>query len=108
MEFKASGYGLLLHLKFYHFTGGYYLYMEATGRSFNSKSRLVSKLFPATPGRKMKFFYYMYGKSVNYLRILMNDTIREREIWRKIGNQGQRWIYGEVILVAARPYKVNH
>ena len=55
----------------------------------------------------MHFFYYMYGESVNYLRVLINDTIHTREIWRRTGNKGQRWIYGEVSLVNPRPYQVT-
>ena len=69
--------------------------------------RLRSKKFPATPARTIKFFYNMNGNAVTYLRVLVNDSVNEREIWKASGNKGSRWIKAVISYSSPREYTVS-
>ncbi|XP_014680988.1 PREDICTED: MAM and LDL-receptor class A domain-containing protein 2-like [Priapulus caudatus] len=50
---------------------GYFLYIETTGQQYLDKAWLVSPIFNAKNDGicKMRFFYHMYGKRVNSLKV---------------------------------------
>ena len=68
---------------------------------------LSSKTFPATPQRTLKFFYFMYGAAVTYLRVLIKDIYGEREIWRRVGGKHRGWLKAVVPFSSPREYKVS-
>eukprot|EP00112_Aurelia_sp_Birch-Aquarium-sp1_P005424 Seg1616.5 transcript_id=Seg1616.5/GoldUCD/mRNA.D3Y31 product="MAM and LDL-receptor class A domain-containing protein 2" protein_id=Seg1616.5/GoldUCD/D3Y31 len=82
------------------FLGTYYYYTTGV-------ARLRSKIFPATPARTIKFFYSMNGNAVTALRVLVKDSVSEREIWRAAGNKGSRWIKAVVPYSNPREYTIT-
>ena len=50
----------------------------------------------------MVFYYYMYGRSINSLRVKVADQI----VWQLSGNQGNDWYRATVPLNFLGKYKV--
>lgn len=89
---------------------GFYMYAEASGPAApGNKASLVSKRFPAVNHRCMTFFYSMYGLGVGALRvfIIVEDTIYEKKVWEKTGNQGKGWKEAEVEISSKYVYRVS-
>ena len=80
---------------------GHYAYMlTETSILINSAARLMSPtLNLGISGMCLQFFYHMYGSNINRLNIYakQNDNLG-KPIWQKIGDQGNKWILGQVYL----------
>ena len=48
---------------------GYYMYIEATGKSKGDKAQLLSPRYPKTTGRCLEFWYHMYGSDIGTLTV---------------------------------------
>ena len=91
----------------FKFTDGSYVYLEASNEKFGSRATLISKLFRATIGRTLKFYAYMYGRTVNYLKVFLRKQNSEiEEILKISGNQGKKWIKLKVRFASLIPYQV--
>lgn len=57
----------------------------------------------------MKFYVYMYGATINYLKVMMRkkNNIME-ELVKMSGNQGQKWIEVNIRIVSLLPYQVSY
>ncbi|XP_033118987.1 MAM and LDL-receptor class A domain-containing protein 1-like [Anneissia japonica] len=77
---------------------GYYLYIETSGRSTNDTARLWTPQYSATNGLCIKWFYHMYGRTVNTLNVYVVDSTDTvgTPVWTKKDNQGSSWLLGKV------------
>jgi hypothetical protein len=83
---------------------GHYVYAESsTPAKEGDKAELNSKLFPATKGLVMTFYYSMYGASMGSLEVFINKA----KLWDMAGDQGKNWKKGEVIFNSDVPYTIS-
>lgn len=52
-----------------HVLLGYYMYIEATGKSKGDKAQLLSPRYPKTTGRCLEFWYHMHGSDIGTLTV---------------------------------------
>ena len=98
---------VLIYCKVF-FTGGHYLYLETSSTIYGDAAVLRSKLFPAVEDAiQMCFHYYMYGPTVNQLRILKLVNNTRTQLWQMHGNQGPQWIQASVNVSGDQPYYVS-
>ena len=77
--------------------GSYYLYVEASGSNYPSKSAIISSPcleLPGGTGHELTFQYHMYGASNMgdlALQIRLDGTSSWSTIWSLSGNQGNSW-----------------
>ncbi len=78
---------------------GYYAYIK-TGGIVTSGDVAKLKSLPVNSGFNgicLKFFYHMYGTNINRLNIYSKtEEYLDKPIWQKIGEQGNKWILGQV------------
>ena len=87
---------------------GKYIFLETSyPAKYGQHAQIASKEFKPTRLRTLKFYTYMYGRSVNYLRVLLKTDNSTREIWRLEGNHGRKWILGRVDFKSVLPYRVS-
>ncbi|XP_044181061.1 MAM and LDL-receptor class A domain-containing protein 1-like isoform X3 [Acropora millepora] len=75
---------------------GYYMYIETTGRSYGDKAKLLFSPPSSVIGTMscLKFYYHMYGSTINRLNVFNGHSI----VFTRSGQQGNRWLYAEVII----------
>ena len=49
----------------------------------------------------------MYGGQVGSLNVFINTNYSEVSIWSQTGNQGDKWMFGQVSIRKKEPYKVR-
>lgn len=78
---------------------GFYAYISTQSSVlFNDAARFISPILNiGSSGLCLQFFYHMYGANINRLNIYLkqNDNFG-KPIWQKIGDQGNKWILGQV------------
>ena len=80
---------------------GYYAYIKTQSPVvFNDSARLISPtVSTGSTGICLKFFYHMFGTSINRLNIYARrDNNLGKVIWQKIGEQGNKWFLGQVFV----------
>ena len=83
------------------------MYVETSSPALvGNTARLLSKTFPSTTARCMKFWYNMYGSGVGSLGVYMKNELSMEMIWGKQGNQGEGWIMDEVTVQSPTEFKV--
>ena len=56
----------------------------------------------------MSFFYHMYGQTVNSLKIIMiRKGSQDTDVWEKKGDQGNKWIKGQINIQTVQAYQVS-
>ncbi|EDV21956.1 uncharacterized protein TRIADDRAFT_59472 [Trichoplax adhaerens] len=88
---------------------GHYLYIEASSQQFGDRARLLSRNFRTTTTKcTIRFFYYMYGSTVNTLSVLMRTQINGPtvQLWSKSGSQGDLWHRGQVSLPVSSHFQI--
>ena len=82
-------------------SSGYYAYIITKSPVvFNDVARFISpSLNIGVNGICFQFFYHMYGTNINRLNIYakQNNNLG-KPIWQKIGEQGNKWILGQIYL----------
>ena len=82
-------------------SSGYYAYIITQSPVvFNDAARFISpNINVASSGICFQFFYHMYGTNINRLNLYakQNENLG-KPIWQKIGDQGNKWILGQVYL----------
>ena len=70
------------------------MYIKTTARSYRDKAKLLFSPPSSVIGTTscLKFYYHMYGYSVNRLNVFNGHNI----VFTKSGQQGNRWLYAEV------------
>ncbi|KAK2561818.1 MAM and fibronectin type III domain-containing protein 1 [Acropora cervicornis] len=75
---------------------GFYMYIETSSpRSYGDKAILSFSppgLFGIRKVSCLKFYYHMYGATINRLNVFNGSSI----VFTKSGQQGNRWLYAEV------------
>ena len=56
----------------------------------------------------LTFYYYMYGATVNYLKVYISFNGFKRKVWKAHGNMGPTWREGRVMIYSSWPYKVSN
>lgn len=87
------------------------MYIEATSKKFGDTAQLVSPIVNATERQCVEFYYHMYGKDINELKVLKREVkapMTETPIWSLKGTQENWWNQGLVdINKAGDPYNVS-
>ena len=86
---------------------GYYMYTEATPVNENNTARLLSPVFFTRSSSNIRgcvqFWFHMYGSDMGTLRVRVNGQV----IWKRSGNQGNRWIPTAAPFSARTSYQVR-
>ncbi|XP_025084894.1 MAM and LDL-receptor class A domain-containing protein 2-like isoform X1 [Pomacea canaliculata] len=76
---------------------GHFAYINSSHDSANSSARLLSPALTIGPqGVCFKFWYYMYGSSINRLTLLAQSNGKRDALWTRSGTQGPQWRYSQV------------
>ena len=86
---------------------GSYIYIEASGRNFGDKARLLSDWMEPDETVCFQFWYHMYGSNIGNLSIYLKTNQSEKLVWSLSGDQGNRWRFGQTALNSTRWYKVR-
>ncbi|XP_068745607.1 MAM and LDL-receptor class A domain-containing protein 1-like isoform X1 [Montipora capricornis] len=82
---------------------GYYMYIEASSpRRQGDYAVLSSPALLSTGNTCITFYYHMYGSAMGKLTVNVNGRV----LFRKSGNQGDRWILAEFDNYIVGVYKV--
>lgn len=104
MDFSTRCYS---QLKIIFLSDGKYIYLETSAPAkYGDFAQMTSRLFKPTKSRTLKFFTYMYGRSVNYLKVLIKTNNSSKEIWKLEGNQGKRWLLARIDFSCPMSYQV--
>ncbi|XP_013393211.1 MAM and LDL-receptor class A domain-containing protein 1 [Lingula anatina] len=85
-----------------HTGNGYYIYIEASGKTQNKTSMIETPQVPAsTTGHCLRFWYHMYGDQIGTLNVYMkNRPNLGRPLFTKSGSLGNKWIQANVTLIS--------
>ncbi|XP_025084906.1 MAM and LDL-receptor class A domain-containing protein 1-like [Pomacea canaliculata] len=76
---------------------GHFAYINSSHDSANSSARLISPALTIGPqGVCFKFWYYMYGSSINRLTLLAQSNGKSQALWTRSGTRGPQWRYSQV------------
>jgi hypothetical protein len=87
---------------------GHFIYIETSGRALNDTARLLSPpLTIRSNGYCFKFYYHMFGKSINTLNILLQNAYNQSStlLWTRRFNQGNKWRYAQIFVNNTGNYK---
>ena len=88
---------------------GYYMFIETSSpQKPTDKARLMSEEFQRTGsgGRCVKFWYHMYGTTIDTLNVWISSNGSRGEIWSLSGNKGDKWNYGQAPVSSSAVYQV--
>lgn len=88
---------------------GYYIYIETSSpRQQNDKARIISAAIPpdGRMGHCVKFWYHMYGPHVDALNVYKMIGSNMVLVWKRTGDNGNKWRYGQVDVNSNIQYKV--
>ncbi|XP_071104753.1 MAM and LDL-receptor class A domain-containing protein 1-like [Haliotis cracherodii] len=88
--------------------GGYYMYIEASApRLPHDKARMISPAYQQTSAECLQFYYHMHGNTMGSLNVYVSvNGNRGSPVWTQSGEQGNKWILGEVTIKASTKYQV--
>ncbi|ESO97870.1 hypothetical protein LOTGIDRAFT_152977 [Lottia gigantea] len=71
---------------------GYYIYMETSGHTNGDSVRLISPQINGATQFCLRFFYHMYGPTINRLNVYFsNGKTLGKYVWSKYRSQGNAW-----------------
>ena len=88
---------------------GHYMYIETSApRRLGHKARLLSPLVHLPGTNCIKFFYYMYGASVDTLSVYVKEDHSNLSfpVWRRTGTQGTNWTEGRFPVTNSQRFQV--
>lgn len=92
--------------------GGYYVFIETSGRTRGDKARLISPQVQAsTTGNKcLTFWYNMYGQHVDTLNMFVQYglDLPNSATWSLRGTQGNTWKQVSVTITATKVFNVSN
>ncbi|KAH3785219.1 hypothetical protein DPMN_163304 [Dreissena polymorpha] len=79
-------------------SNGYFMYIEASGRSKGHSARMWSPRYRGLQPQCIEFYYHMYGRQTGTLTVYSRLLTSEENValWRVFGNQGNLWIKASV------------
>ncbi|CAC5389538.1 unnamed protein product [Mytilus coruscus] len=73
-------------------TSGHYFYTKSSsGSRLNDDTDLISPLILPSPKQCLTFWYHMYGRHINTLKVFQNNSKYNIELWNKSNDQGNMW-----------------
>ncbi|XP_066536368.1 MAM and LDL-receptor class A domain-containing protein 1 [Hoplias malabaricus] len=99
------------HRPFYDHTlasaEGWYAYADSSNGGYGHISDLLTPPIAATgPQCTMGFWYYISGFTVGTLQVFIKSVNVTDEVWSETGNQGSRWMRGEVFIGIRQNFQV--
>ena len=88
---------------------GYYVYIETSSPARRGyRARLLSRVFPPSGPRCVKWWYNMNGLSIGYFNVyLLSNHGNKKLIWMKTGHQGTGWKQAKVNIHSISKYQVS-
>ena len=90
---------------------GWYIYIEASApRRPNDTAIIFTPVINDTQTRCLSFWYHMYGTHVNTLLAYLKTTDVTglgTVLWKKSGDQGNKWIQASVTVNPSKFYQVH-
>ena len=109
---------LLLHFSYAHaafrtieYTSGYYLYVESSAPALaNYNAKLRSPwLNPVSGGQCLKFFYFMYGRTMGKLKVHIEQEGKTSYLlFYEEGDKGIGWKYASKTIDTDVRYRVRN
>ncbi|KAK3721861.1 hypothetical protein QZH41_011497 [Actinostola sp. cb2023] len=75
-------------------SGWYALITQSSSSSSNDVARLISPTAKSAGSKCLRFWYHMFGKKVDYLRVYVNSSYNASlgyPVWQMRGSQGNQW-----------------
>ncbi|XP_033095896.1 MAM and LDL-receptor class A domain-containing protein 1-like [Anneissia japonica] len=87
---------------------GSYMYIETSYWRYNQTARLWTLSYPATNGTCIKWFYHMYGATVNTLNVYIINTEGTvgAPAWTNRNNQGNIWRLGKLSVETKSAFQI--
>ncbi|XP_036454876.1 MAM domain-containing protein 2a isoform X1 [Colossoma macropomum] len=88
---------------------GYFMYIEASHMLPGQSTRLLSPELRGSVGPQcLTFFYHMYGSGTGTLSLLLQrgDSLKERLLWRRQGEQSISWMKATVDYDCSTRHKI--
>lgn len=85
---------------------GHYIYIEASSRKRYDSAQIVSPSYSSPQGGCLSFWYNMHGSQIGTLNVNMKVGSRSTQIWRKSGDQGQRWQQAQATITPSTNYTI--
>ncbi|CAC5426136.1 unnamed protein product [Mytilus coruscus] len=86
---------------------GYYAYTESrSGSKLNDESDLLSGLIVPSPKQCLTFWYHMYGRHINTLKIFQSNSDHNIELWSKSKSKGNKWHFQSLALKNIGSYQI--
>ncbi|XP_033112049.1 MAM and LDL-receptor class A domain-containing protein 1-like [Anneissia japonica] len=87
---------------------GSYMYIETSYQRYNQTARLWTLSYPATNGTCVKWFYHMYGATVNTLNVYIVNTEGTvgAPAWTNRNNQGNIWRLGKLSVETKTSFRI--
>ncbi|CAC5355496.1 MAM and LDL-receptor class A domain-containing protein 1,MAM and LDL-receptor class A domain-containing protein 2 [Mytilus coruscus] len=85
---------------------GFYMYIEANGKSKNDKAQLISKPIVRKQSQCLRFWYHMYGDQIGSLNVYQKLKKWMDNIWTITGNQDKQWNQANVDLHPYEYYQI--
>ena len=85
------------------------MYIETSSpRKPGDIARMLSRHYPPTNGRCLKFWYHMYGRSVGGLGVFIHsEQGKEIILDTKAGNFGNQWLLAEYEVTSLSSFQVS-
>ncbi|CAG2190857.1 unnamed protein product [Mytilus edulis] len=86
--------------------GNYIYTMSETRSQSHEETDLLSGLIGPNPKQCLTFWYHMYGKQINTLKVFQLNDNRTFELWNESANQGNKWYFQSLSLNDIGPYRI--
>ena len=88
---------------------GYYIYIESSfPRRSGDLARITTPQYQSTGSGDacLSFWYHMYGQQTGSLTVFVQSNAGKQQVWQKVGNQVNLWLYTTVALKVSGTYTV--
>ncbi|XP_052069169.1 MAM and LDL-receptor class A domain-containing protein 1-like [Mytilus californianus] len=87
---------------------GYYAYTESRiGSNSNDESDFFTGLIVPSPKQCLTFWYHMFGKHINTLKVFQYNSEYNIKLWSKSENQRNKWYFQSLLLKDLGPYRIK-